>query len=142
MEKKEYPVRVVIATLRFGEGGGEKEEYTYLGRVCEGAHFVLCYESEEGEERQKTELSFDSQTPEPMSLRQSGTVFCELRFDTKHPYKTLYRVQGAGEIDMEIRTRSLGCERTATGWRIRLDYETVVGGVRMRTVMTLTVTPS
>ena len=137
-EHKDYPVRVTIVTLRFDEsGGGEKEEYTYAGRASDGDRYTLTYESGEGEEKQTTTLAFSPKTPEPMALTQSGMISCKLCFDTEKPYSTLYRVAGVGELDMEIHTRSVACEKTENGRRIRLDYEATVGGARCRTVMTI-----
>lgn len=135
----EFPVSVSIATLRFdGAGGGEKDTYTYRGTVSCDTRYTLTYASEEG--KQKTVLSFDRERPERIALVQRGEVECELLFDKNTPHTTLYRVPGVGEMDMKIQTRSVENTEGERTRRIRLDYEATVGGARLRTVMTLTVT--
>ncbi|MBQ8174026.1 MAG: DUF1934 family protein [Clostridia bacterium] len=136
--QNEYPVSVSIVTLRFDrDGSGEKEAYTYAGRVSEGDRYTLTYTA--SEDGQKTVLSFCKEQPETICLLQSGEVSCELCFEAGRGYTALYRVAGAGELDIEIKPRVVTNEAGERARRIRLDYEATIGGARMRTVMTLIV---
>lgn len=135
-----YPVTVSILTRRFDEHGrGERDSYAYRGRVTEGERYTLTYATGEGSEAQNTTLSFFLAAPTQVELVQSGAVKSRLLFDKGKEFSTLYRVAGVGEIDLTLTTRALENREEENGRRIHLDYDLTVGGVRSRTVMTVTV---
>ena len=135
MHNSEYPVSVSIDTLRFdGEGSGEKDTYTYAGRVSLAGDFTLTYPSGEGV---TATLCFSPASPEILTLTQRGDIECTLVFRAGESHATLYRISGVGELAMEICTRRVENAETNGVRRIRLDYEATVGGARSRTVMTL-----
>ena len=142
MQESKRPVSVAITTLHFDErGNGEREEYTYAGTLSIHKQvYTLVYGTEGEEGRQQTTLAFALDRPHEIALDQNGTVNAHMRFIPGDVFCTVYRVAGVGSMDMEICARSVQHEETKHGWKIRLDYEMTVGGVRARRVMTISVT--
>ena len=138
--ERQYPVTVSILTRRFDENGsGERDSYTYRGRVTEGERYTLTYAAGEGSEAQNTALSFSPAAPTRVELVQSGAVNCRLSFAAGEEMTALYRISGVGAVDMRVTTRAVENREEENGRRIHLDYDMTVGGVRRRAVMTVTV---
>lgn len=138
--ERQYPVTVSILTRRFDENGsGERDSYTYRGRVTEDEQYTLVYTAGEGGEAQNTALSFSFAAPARVELVQSGAVNCRLSFAAGEEMTALYRIPGVGTIDVTVTPRTVDNREEENGRRIHLDYDMTVGGVRSRTVMTVTV---
>ena len=132
-------MKIHLATLTFDAAGqGEKTEYTYRGHYEErGSTCRLLWQREEEGVVTKTLLSFDAQARETVCMRQSGGCEYEMVFAVGKEHKSLYRIPGAGDFDMRVRTERVENTLAATGGRLRLAYEMFVGGMRQRMILTL-----
>lgn len=132
---------ICIVTRCFDENGrGDRQEYAFRGHVtAEGDEVRLTWESGEGAAPKGT-LSFRQSDPLTLCLRQDGGLLRDVRFSSGQEERGQCEIEGAGSIPFSVCTRSVENRLTTAGGRIRLDYDALVGGVRQRTVMDITVT--
>lgn len=133
-------MNLYIRSLFFDEGGsGERMESHTVGELSEGfSELTLIYADEENGIG-KTELFIKKGTPCVVKMKntQTETVFSEGKTHT-----SLYTVEGLGSFDFSVTaTRIVSDISEAKGGKLSLDYESVIGGARRRTVMTLELTP-
>lgn len=82
----------------------------------------------------KTTLFVKNGTPCVVKMQQPQA---ELIFSPKSTYQTEYRLAEAGSLPITVRTARAEASLTAKGGRVRLDYETLLGELRRRAVVTL-----
>lgn len=133
-------MRIRLVTLAFDAAGqGEKTEYTYRGRYEEcGSLCRLLWQREEEGVSTQTVLSFDARTRTAVSMQQTGGCESQMHFAPGEEQASLYRVPGAGELAMTVRTERVENELSPEGGRLRLAYEMHLGGERRRVILTLT----
>ncbi|MBQ8350804.1 MAG: DUF1934 domain-containing protein [Clostridia bacterium] len=132
-------MHIHLSTLTFdADGQGEKSEYTYHGHYEErGDVCRLLWQREEEGVVTKTTLSFHLQAKETVCMRQSGGCEYEMVFAVGKEHEGIYRIPGAGDFDLRVKTERLENTLSAVGGRLRLDYEMLVGGMRQRIILTL-----
>ena len=134
-------MNLMLRSLFFDEAGsGERiESQTVAEMTASFAGITLRYSDEENG-MGKTELFIKSGTPCVVKMKNSAT---EMVFSVGETHRSLYRVEELGEFDLAVTaTRAESDITEEKGGTLRLDYESVLGGARRRTVMTLTVTPT
>lgn len=142
MQNGVYPMTVAMLARYFDESGsGERQAFSFAATlaVLDG-ECALSYQNREGEQVTLTELTF-TEGETAVRMRQRGATATEAVYAAGHTHKTLYRVAGVGELDMEIQTRRVENTLSPAGGRLLLDYEATVGGVRQRTVLMLDAKP-
>ncbi len=162
------PLALSVTALRFdGAGSGTREQFRYAARYTEAdGECRLSYEetaaenegstpaqNEGGDLSQragrdparpvtKTVLSFKKGTPCVVKLEKSGEIHTEMHFAPGETFSAVYAVSGLGSFAAEGTARRVENTLTAAGGRISLDYDLTLGGVRARTVLTVTATKS
>ena len=133
-------MNIRLVTLTFDAAGqGEKTEYTYRGHYEErSGRCRLLWQREEEGIVTKTVLSFDAQARQTVSMQQTGGCESLMCFTPGEEQESLYRVPGAGEFALTVRTEQVENELSPTGGRLRLAYRMHLGGARQRIILTLT----
>lgn len=134
-------MNLYIRSLFFdGDGSGERMESRTVGELSEGfSELTLCYADEENGIG-KTELFIKKATPCVVKMKNTQT---ETVFSAGKTYTSLYTVEGLGSFDFSVTATRVEADITEReGGSLRLDYESVIGGARRRTVMTLELTPT
>lgn len=134
-------MKLAIRSLFFDEGGsGERiESSTEAELTASFAGVTLRYADEENG-MGKTELFIKSGTPCVVKMKNSAT---EMSFSVGETHRSLYRVEELGEFDLAVTATRVESDITEEkGGTLRLDYESVLGGARRRTVMTLVAAPT
>ena len=132
-------MRIRLSTLTFDAAGqGEKSEFAYAAHYEErGGECRLSFRRAEEGVSTKTVLTFQKEAPEAVTMRERGGGEAELRFVPGTEQASVYRVPGAGEFTLTLRTARVENTLSPTGGRLRLDYETILGGARQRILLTL-----
>ena len=134
-------MNLTLRSLFFDEAGsGERLESS---TVCElsasFAGITLRYADEENG-MGKTELFIKRGTPCVVKMKNPAT---EMTFSVGETHRSLYKAEGLGEFDLAVTATRIEADITEEkGGRLRLDYESVIGGARRRTVMTLELKPT
>ena len=132
-------LHIHLTTLTFDEAGsGEKSEFSYIGHYEESStECRLRWSREEEGVTTKTIISFDRARMTEVCMKESGGGEAAMVFSTERESESLYRVPGAGAFSLTIRTRRVENSLSATGGRLVLDYEALLGGTRQRILLTL-----
>lgn len=135
-------MKIHLVTLTFDAAGqGEKTAFDYAGHYEErGDACRLRWRREEEGSATVAELSFSRGTPTAICLRETGGGETEMHFSPGEERNTLYRVPGAGEFTLTIKTEKVENSLSPAGGTLRLSYEAFLSGVRQRILLTLTAT--
>ena len=134
-------MNLYIRSLFFDESGsGERMESRTVCELSEGfSELTLRYADEENGIG-KTELFIKKGTPCVVKMKNTQT---ETVFSVGKTHTSLYTVEGLGSFDFAVTATRIEADITEEkGGKLRLDYTSVIGGARRRTVMTLELAPT